>query len=110
MALIAVGSLLLAHNVLDGIGVRSFRIITQALSLFSVYWPLIFIAWGTVKVLTRLTRPEHSRLNATELVVMALVLIAGLSVTGAKRAMEELSIHVSLDDVAGLVGPGRSGS
>ncbi len=105
VALIAIGSLLLAHNVLDSLGVPSFRILTQSLSLFAIYWPLIFIGWGVVKVLTRVTRPEHSRLSAAELVVMALVLIAGLSVTGAKRAMEELSIHVSLDDVAGIVGP-----
>jgi len=103
--LIAVGVLFLAHNVLGVVGLPSLQFISRALSAFGTYWPVIFIVWGVVKVLNRVFRPERSTVSAFEVLILGTILVAGLSVSGLRRAMEELQIHVSLDDVAGIVGP-----
>ena len=103
--LILVGGVFLAYNLAGQFGFPPIRVVAQAVAWFGTYWPAIFILWGIVKVVNRVVRPERASVGPLEVFVLGLVLIVGLSVSGARRAMEELSIHVTLDDVAGLVGP-----
>ena len=109
--LIAVGSLFLAHNVLSFVGVSTVRVGTQLLTWFGAYWPLLLVAWGLYKVYQHLAHPERSYVTAAEIVILAWILVAGLVVRGAERAMEQLATELSPDDFAFVLGPdllGRS--
>ena len=103
--LIAVGSLFLAHNVLSFIGVSPIRVGTQVLIWFGAYWPLLLVAWGIYKVYLRIAHRERSHVTAAEIVILAWILVAGLVIRGAERAMETLATEVSADDFAFVLGP-----
>ena len=103
--LIAVGSLFLAHNVLSFIGVSPVRVGMQALIWFGAYWPLLLVAWGIYKVYQRIAHRERSYVTAAEIVILAWILVSGLVIRGAQRAMEEIATEVSLDDFTFVLGP-----
>ena len=103
--LIAVGSLFLAHNGLSFIGVSPVRVGMQALIWFGAYWPLLLVAWGIYTVYQRIAHRERSYVTAAEIVILAGILISGLVIRGAGRAMEAVATEVSLDDFAFVLGP-----
>lgn len=100
VALIAIGSLVLAHNALRFIGVSPIRVGAQSLSWFGAYWPLLLVAWGSYKVYQRIAHPERSYVTATEVVILTWILVSGLVVRGAERAMEAWAAELSPDDFA----------
>ena len=103
--LIAVGSLFLAHNGLSFIGVSPVRVGMQALIWFGAYWPLLLVAWGIYKVYQRIAHRERSYVTAAEIVILGCILVSGLVIRGAKRAMEALTTEVSADDFAFVLSP-----
>ena len=105
VTLIAIGALVLAHNALSFIGVSPIRVGAQSLSWFGAYWPLLLVAWGIFKVYQRIAHPERSHVTATEIVILAWILVSGLVIRGAERAMEEWAEELSPDDVAFVLGP-----
>lgn len=105
VALIAIGSLVLAHNALSLFGVSPIRVGAQALSWFGAYWPLLLVAWGVFKLYRRVTHPERSHVTATEIVILAWILGAGLVIRGGERVMEQWAEELSPDDVAFVLGP-----
>lgn len=103
--LIAVGSVVLLHNVLGVLGVSPVRVGARALEWYGAYWPLLLIAWGAYKVYLRFHRPGASHVSAAEIVILTWILVAGLAVRGAQHAMSELEVHLSAEEIASFLGP-----
>ena len=99
--LIAVGSVVLAHNVFTFFGVSSLRFAREGLFWFGTYWPLLIIGWGAYKIISR----KRSPVSAAEIVLLVILVGFGLLARGVERGMDELAVHVSLDEAAGVLGP-----
>ncbi|HEY7696829.1 MAG TPA: DUF4097 family beta strand repeat-containing protein, partial [Vicinamibacteria bacterium] len=69
--------------------------------LFTDYWPLVLVLWGGFKVLQRFTRPSRARVGALEIVLLVFVVVTGLSLSAARRILEEVSGE-SFEDIVGF--------
>jgi len=96
--LIGTGLLLLAQNLFDYPLLPLFR---QGVVLFADYWPLLLVLWGVFKVYQRFARPSRARVGAFEIVLLVLLVISGLSLSAARRLLEEVSGE-KLEDIVGL--------
>jgi len=96
--LVAVGSVLLAANLF---GFSAWSLWASALTWFGRYWPVILILWGASKVYTRLRHPERAQVTAGEVLLLIFLVLVGLSIHSAQRAVTELD----LDDAIGWVLP-----
>jgi len=96
--LIATGVLFLAQNLFD---YPLLPLLRRGVVLFVDYWPLLLVLWGVLKVYQRFARPSQAGVGAFEIVLLVLVVICGLSLTAARRLLEEISGE-KLEDVVGL--------
>jgi hypothetical protein len=102
IVLIVTGSLLLASN-LFGFSLAWFW--GRGLQWFALYWPLLLIVWGAVKVYQRLRNPDAARVSAGEVLLLLLIIGAGLSLGAARHIARSISVDLSLDDVIEIVEP-----
>ena len=103
--LIIVGTTALAYNLSGFLGFSFVRLASVALSWFGTYWPALLIAWGMYKIYVRLRHPERSYVGAAEVVILAWILVLGLAVRSGETILRDMSINVTLDDMAIVVGP-----
>ena len=103
--LIVLGTTALTYNLSGFLGFSFVRLAREALSWFGTYWPALLIAWGVYKIYVRLRHPEQSHVGAAEVVILAWILVLGLVVRGGERILGDMSINVTLDDMAIVVGP-----
>ncbi len=103
--LIVVGTIALAYNLSGFLGFSFVRLARGALSWFGTYWPALLIAWGLYKIYVRLRHPESSYVGAAEVVILAWIVLLGLAVRSGERILGDMSINMTLDDIASVVGP-----
>jgi DUF4097 and DUF4098 domain-containing protein YvlB len=96
--LIATGALFLAQNLFDYALLPLFR---QGVVLFTDYWPLLLVLWGLFKVYQRFARPARAGVGALEIVLLVLIVITGLSLSAARRVLEQVSGE-NLEDIVEL--------
>jgi DUF4097 and DUF4098 domain-containing protein YvlB len=96
--LIWTGLLLLAQNLFD---YPLLPLLRRGVVLFADYWPLLLVLWGGVKVYQRFAQPSRARVAAFEIVLLVLLVISGLSLSAARRLLEEVSGE-KLEDIVGL--------
>ncbi|HLE69172.1 MAG TPA: hypothetical protein VJH87_05795, partial [Vicinamibacteria bacterium] len=96
--LIGTGLLLLAQNLFD---YPLLPLLRRGVVLFADYWPLLLVLWGGVKVYQRFAQPSRARVAAFEIVLLVLLVISGLSLSAARRLLEEVSGE-KLEDIVGL--------
>ncbi len=98
MLLIATGVLLLAHNLFD---YSLLPLLRKGVVLFAVYWPLLLVAWGAFKVFQRFAQPARARVGALEIVLLVFFVLFGLSLTAARKVLEDVSGQ-KLEDLVGF--------
>ena len=103
--LIVVGTIALTYNLSGFLGFSFVRLASRALSSFGTYWPALLIAWGLYKIYVRLRHPERSYVGAAEVVIVAWIVVLGLAVRSGERILGDMSVNVTLDDMAIVVGP-----
>ena len=105
VAFIAIGGLVLAHNLLLMAGVASYTFVTQALRWFGTLWPVVFIVWGAYKVWSRSRDGGRTTVSWGEVALLVCLLVLGLAASGGKRLLDHRSVHVSADELADVLGP-----
>jgi DUF4097 and DUF4098 domain-containing protein YvlB len=96
--LIATGVLFLAQNLFDLPLLPLFR---RMLLLFIDYWPILLVLWGVSKVYQRFAQPTRAGVGAFEIVLLVFVVLCGLSLSAARRALERVSGE-KLEDLIGF--------
>jgi hypothetical protein len=96
--LIAAGALFLAQNLF---AVSLLPLFRRSLLLFIDYWPVLLVLWGASKVYQRFAQPERARVGAFEVVLLIFVILCGLSLNAARRALERVSGE-KLEDLIGF--------
>lgn len=102
IVLVVTGSLLLASN-LFGFSFAWFW--GRGLQWFALYWPILLILWGAVKIYQRMRNPDAARVSAGEVFLLLLIIGAGLSLGAARHIARSISADLSLDDVIEIVEP-----
>jgi DUF4097 and DUF4098 domain-containing protein YvlB len=96
--LIATGVLFLAQNLFHLSLLPLFR---QTLLLFLDYWPVLLVLWGASKIYQRFVKPEQARVSGFEIVLLVFIVLCGLSLNAARRALERVSGE-NLEDLMSL--------
>jgi DUF4097 and DUF4098 domain-containing protein YvlB len=96
--LIVSGALFLAQNLF---AVSLLPIFRQSLLLFIDYWPVLLVLWGASKIYQRFAHPARARVGAFEIVLLIFVVLCGLSLSAARRALERVSGE-KLEDLIGF--------
>ncbi len=100
--LVGLGALFLWNNLVSDSSMA--RFLSRTLVWFSIYWPVLLIAWGVFKVYRRFTAPELARVSLGEVLALMLILGAGLCLRAGRRALEEVSSKVSWNEMLGVLG------
>ena len=77
-------------------------LLLDALPLAAVWWPLLLVAWGAWKVITRL-RTGRAGLGFGEVFLMLLFVLGGTVFTLAQRAIESQGLEPRLTEVRRLI-------
>ncbi len=77
-------------------------LLLDALPLAAVWWPLLLVAWGAWKVITRL-RTGRAGLGFGEVFLMLLFILGGTVFTLAQRAIESQGLEPRLTEVRRLI-------
>ncbi|HJS75719.1 MAG TPA: hypothetical protein VJ921_15610, partial [Vicinamibacteria bacterium] len=96
--LILSGVLFLAQNLF---AVSLLPLFRQALLLFIDYWPVLLVLWGASKIYQRFAHPAQARVGAFEVVLLLFLVLCGLSLGAARRALERVSGE-KLEDLIGF--------
>ncbi len=99
IALIALGGLFLWVNLTD---TPLALLLLDAAPLAAVWWPLLLVAWGASKLITRL-RTGRTRLGFGEVFLLALVVLGGTILTLAERAIESQGLAPRVTEVRRLI-------
>ena len=99
VALIAFGGLFLWVNLTD---TPLALLLLDAAPLAAVWWPLLLVAWGASKLITRL-RTGRTRLGFGEVLLLALVVLGGTIFTLAERAIESQGLAPRVTEVRRLI-------
>jgi DUF4097 and DUF4098 domain-containing protein YvlB len=102
LLLIVTGALLLASN-LFGFSLAGFW--TRGLIMFSLYWPVLLILWGAIKIYQRFYNPAAARVSAGEVVLLILIICAGVTLAAARYVAGTASIDLSMDDLLEMIEP-----
>ena len=99
IGLILAGGLFLWVNLTD---TPLALLLLDALPLAAVWWPLLLVAWGAWKVITRL-RTGRTGLGFGEVFLMLLFVLGGTVFTLAQRAIESQGLEPRLTEVRRLI-------
>lgn len=99
VGLLAVGGLFLWVNLTD---TPLALLLLDALPLAAVWWPLLLVAWGASKLVTRL-RTGRARLGFGEVFLLALFVLGGTIFTLAQRAIESQGLEPRVTEVRRLI-------
>lgn len=99
IALILAGGLFLWVNLTD---TPLALLLLDALPLMAVWWPLLLVAWGVAKVLTRL-RTGRARFGFGEAFLLLLLILGGTAFTLVQRAIESRGLQPRLGELRRLI-------
>lgn len=99
IGLIAAGGLFLWVNLTD---TPLALLLLDALPLAAVWWPLLLVAWGAWKIVTRL-RTGRAGLGFGEVVLMLLFILGGTVFTLAQRTIESQGLEPRVTEVRRLI-------
>ena len=99
IGLILAGGLFLWVNLTD---TPLALLLLDALPLAAVWWPLLLVAWGAWKVVTRL-RTGRAGLGFGEVFLLLLLILGGTVFTLAQRAIESQGLEPRLTEVRRLI-------
>jgi len=99
IGLVAAGGLFLWVNLTD---TPLALLLLDALPLAAVWWPLLLVAWGAWKVVTRL-RTGRAGLRFGEVFLMLLFILGGTVFTLAQRAIESQGLEPRMTEVRRLI-------
>lgn len=77
-------------------------LLLDALPLAAVWWPLLLVAWGAWKIITRL-RTGRARLGFGEVFLLLLFILGGTVFTLAQRAIESQGLEPRVTEVRRLI-------
>ena len=99
IGLIVAGGLFLWVNLTD---TPLALVLLDALPLAAVWWPLLLVAWGAGKIVTRL-RTGRAGLGFGEVFLLLLLILGGTVVTLAQRAVESRGLEPRVTEVRRLI-------
>ncbi len=99
IGLILAGGLFLGANLL---GTRLALLLLDLLPMAAIWWPLLLVAWGIFKVVSRLTT-GRARIGVLEFLFLLSVVVCGTGLTLAYRVIESQGLQSRLVEISRLV-------